>query len=384
MSLTAERPPASHEMEVSLFGPGYGESAAVHVGNGHWIVVDSCLDSRTKRPASLSYLERIGVHAEEVVRALIITHWHDDHCRGAGELLAACSIAEFIISEAVRSDELLTLLSLHQMPIMAQTSGFDELLKTAKIMKHRKAEGRPNRVTVNALMDRLLYEKQIHLEFQTVTARVTALSPSDSAIERARLSFAKLIPRHSQPKLRIGAPRVNHCAVALWIEVGRHNVMLGSDLENDADADIGWRAVVNNSKFIRKRKADVFKVAHHGSATGHDDTIWEHHLCENPTCALTPFRQGRHELPTQHDMRRICNASSQSFITSYGRERAPKITNRIVQDMPARTTKSVRQAHGGWGHIRLRCNLSDHTDNWRVELFGDACPLRSVIQEIDA
>ena len=40
-------PPASDVFEVSIFGPGKGESIVVHIGNGRWIVVDSCRDQIT-------------------------------------------------------------------------------------------------------------------------------------------------------------------------------------------------------------------------------------------------------------------------------------------------------------------------------------------------
>ena len=38
-------PPGDEEFELTLFGPGYGESIVMHVGAGEWVIVDSCLDS---------------------------------------------------------------------------------------------------------------------------------------------------------------------------------------------------------------------------------------------------------------------------------------------------------------------------------------------------
>jgi hypothetical protein len=32
--------PADDQIEVSLFGPGYGECCLIHIGNGKWIVVE--------------------------------------------------------------------------------------------------------------------------------------------------------------------------------------------------------------------------------------------------------------------------------------------------------------------------------------------------------
>jgi len=57
----AHAPPAVDELEVSVFGPGVGECVLVHFGEGEWMVVDSCLDRATSRPAALDYLTELGV-----------------------------------------------------------------------------------------------------------------------------------------------------------------------------------------------------------------------------------------------------------------------------------------------------------------------------------
>jgi hypothetical protein len=59
--------PAPHEIEISLFGPGFGESIVVHAGNDHWIIVDSCIDADSGRPAALAYLDSIKVDVSSAV-----------------------------------------------------------------------------------------------------------------------------------------------------------------------------------------------------------------------------------------------------------------------------------------------------------------------------
>lgn len=53
-----EPPPNSDQIELTLFGPGFGECIAVHFGEGRWIVVDSCIDKKTGNPAVLDYFNR--------------------------------------------------------------------------------------------------------------------------------------------------------------------------------------------------------------------------------------------------------------------------------------------------------------------------------------
>lgn len=51
-------PPDAQEMEITLFGPGYGESVVVHLGDQHWFIVDSCYGAWCDvDPAPIWYLK---------------------------------------------------------------------------------------------------------------------------------------------------------------------------------------------------------------------------------------------------------------------------------------------------------------------------------------
>ena len=95
-SLTGDRssPPAVDEVEVSLIGPGFGEAVVVHAGGGDWLLIDSCVSDRPAGPASLIYLDAIGVSPSDV-QVVVATHWHDDHVRGIAQVFEACENAQF-------------------------------------------------------------------------------------------------------------------------------------------------------------------------------------------------------------------------------------------------------------------------------------------------
>ncbi len=103
-----EGPPGPGDFEVTVFGPGYGESIVLHVGNGAWIVIDSCLDP-DGRPHALRYLESIGVDPSTTVRLIVATHWHDDHVRGLAQMVETCREAAFCCAAALCRKEFLSL-----------------------------------------------------------------------------------------------------------------------------------------------------------------------------------------------------------------------------------------------------------------------------------
>jgi len=107
-------PPASNELEISIFGPGYGESIVLHIGNGEWILVDSCLEPYSGEPAALTYLTALGLGVESSVKLIVATHWHDDHVRGLAQILDKCKSANVVLSEALRVEEFLTLVAVYR------------------------------------------------------------------------------------------------------------------------------------------------------------------------------------------------------------------------------------------------------------------------------
>ena len=119
-------PPATDEVEISVFGPGYGESILLHIGKNVWSAVDSCMDPLSKKPAPLAYFQQIGIDPAHCVRQVIASHWHDDHIRGLGQLFRACSNAEFVCSSAIQCKEFLEIVRAYGTRAMMESTGTDE------------------------------------------------------------------------------------------------------------------------------------------------------------------------------------------------------------------------------------------------------------------
>lgn len=79
-------PPEKDEIEITLFGPGYGESIVLKIPDEGWFVIDSCktkINNSTIVPA-LAYLRALSVNS---LAAVILTHPHEDHYLGLEEII---------------------------------------------------------------------------------------------------------------------------------------------------------------------------------------------------------------------------------------------------------------------------------------------------------
>lgn len=375
MASPPETPPRADELEVSLFGPGYGEAIALHIGCGKWILVDSCTASDSPAPLHLRYLNAIGVDAATSVALVIVSHWHDDHIGGVASLVEACSSARVAISNALREGEFFTLASLYDKRPLPEGSGIDEL---AAVLKHLRRSGQgaaARRVPIFAMVDRELLHDELGFSGGTVQTSVVALSPSDAATLRSKAAFAMLIPAPGVEPARIAPITPNQTCVAILVIVGSNVLLFGSDLEATGEHDGGWSAVLASAAVV-DRAASIYKLPHHGGASAHDDRVWTNLLLASPYAILTPFRRGRNALPSHVDVARIAGLTRNAFATGLPFARKWTSSERVVRDLVGEATRSIVEIVPATGHIRLRKSMLDPDPNWSVELFGGARQLQ--------
>ena len=315
--------PSEDEIEVTLLGPGYGESVVVHIGHGRWIIVDSCIND-AREPQALEYLQAVGVEPHNAVRLIVATHWHDDHIRGMANLVEVCEKADFCCAAALRREEFLAAMhAQNRRGQFAASSGVREMHTVFSVLRDR------GRRPIFALADRRL--------FRNDTCEIWSLSPHDAEFVRFLESIGTLFPREGQTKTRIRDVSPNHVAVVMWIQVADVVVLLGADLETQ-----GWVRIVESQGRPRER-ATAFKVPHHGAASAHEPRVWREMLEPTSFAVLTPWRRGGHALPTQEDMRRICAETEHAYLTSGAvRSGRAKRRDRAIE-------RSIREAN-----IRIR------------------------------
>lgn len=369
--------PADLEFEVSIFGPGFGECIVIHAGFNEWLVVDSCIDSDSGRPAALVYLESLGVKPATAVKFILCTHWHDDHAAGISELLLACERAQFACSSALTRTEFLEVVqAFNKRPLIAKTSGLTEIFNVFSILRTR------GQVPKYAIADLPLLRFPSNPPGPNARCELTALSPSHAEFQRFLHGMAKLVPRATTAKFRFPSPSQNDISVASWLRVGELQILLGADLEEHGISGRGWTAVIASTTKPSGR-ASVFKISHHGSVTGHHPEIWSE-LLETPALAvLTPWNQGS-KLPKLEDCQRILGLTPRGYATSRPTSRRVKTQLPVVARTLREAGVTIRETESPTGCVQLRAPIDDADVEWTVTLSPEALPLRDYVSGLNA
>jgi hypothetical protein len=371
MALERTTPPANDEIELSIFGPGYGECILAHIGEGTWFVIDSCV-RRDRQSAALQYLRDLGLNPASAVQIVAATHWHDDHVRGLSQVVDACHSAQFCCSAALRSEEFLALGNIYSRAPTRIPAGPAELARAFSLILSRR--GRSGYQPIKWVQNDQTIWSSTLAQAGGVVVRLSALSPSDEMMTRAVTDIAKMLnaAKGQTPPARLSAPRPNHISAAMQLEIGERSILLGSDLEETGDTLIGWSAVLASSA-RPAATSSTFKVAHHGSKSGHHDGVWLTMLQKEPLALITPFCLAKHRIPTAEDRRRILSLTKRAFITADpDKRKSPKKRSNKVENLIRGTAKNRRLANPALGHIRWRASISRPSDAGLVQLFEEA------------
>lgn len=366
------------DIELHVFGPGYGEGLLLHVGHGDWIVVDSCVDT-AGQPSALKWLRHVGVDPATAVKLVVATHWHDDHVRGLAEVFRECSAAEFVCSGAMLSQELLALAYDAENAGIKNSSGVDELRGIAdELQRRRKVSGGKSLGLGQTLASA---NSRLFQRLGPLPCEVWSLSPSSAELQAAMNLFAEEFNKQGaewQTRRRIVARTPNTTSVVLWISVGQRGLLLGADLEESGSSasgamvDAGWSAIVSSSARPQARSS-VFKIPHHGSPTGHHDGVWDTMLEPETAAVVTPFLNGRVKLPRLEDCERILSRTPSAYISTKSSSKRYKPTDKVVKwAMHDRAPRTRNEP----GHVVLRASSTDASSVWRTELTDGACTLR--------
>ncbi len=349
--------PAANELEVSLFGPGVGECVVVHVGDGRWMIVDSCIDPETGNPVALDYLNSLKVDISTAVKAVVITHWHDDHTRGARRVLEVSKSAELVCSAALNTEQFWEVVAAAEIGFERDAPGIAEMAAIFELLLARAAGSKKIAAPTWVVANTVLYRG---------ASTVHALSPASKVQSKANLELSSLLPQLGETRRRYVRNEANALSVALWVEFGELRALLGADLEAGSDDETGWKAIVNSTK-RPPGFADIVKVPHHGSANADEPRMWKELVRSDAKALLTPFR--RQALPRDKDLRRIRRYVPDVFLTAPARPGKGVDRPKEVERWIRKVALDLRPAVGPMGHVRFRATTPSKSI---VELAGAA------------
>lgn len=352
--------PASDVLEISLFGPSFGECLVVHYGDGRWFTVDSCLEE-DETPSALAYFSALGVDPTVSVTHTIMTHADGDHVGGIAELYRACSASRFVCPAVLADRELGAYIASFASGDPAELTQYaTEVFEALELAFERPPHESPQYV---------LQDTPI-LKTPTGTM-LTAIAPSSSKMKDFLGRVAKLTAKAGDDKRARVLLAPNAVSAALLLQTSTASFVLGADLEEVPGQ--GWTTVLRDS--IAYAGAGIpllYKVAHHGSEGAHSDALWS--SMRSPLAILAPFKNGRHRLPTKDQVDRILKLTRQAFSTASYRTMPIRKLSRA--DRMAFGQGIRRRSLGPEvGHIRVRVTSSGNVTH---DLFGGAVHLSRV------
>ncbi|MDX2143424.1 MAG: hypothetical protein SFV19_08720 [Rhodospirillaceae bacterium] len=372
---SADRP-APDQIEVSVFGNGFGEAILIHLGNEKWLSVDSFRlgtgneVTTESQPIALAYLKHIGVDPENAIKVLCASHWDTDHIDGISEVLRACPKALFVGSTALTREEFVAYVkAIESRPLTQLSTREREVGQIQDALVSRTCPG----FNKFALVDREVFYSPSAEQIHGCDVRIRTLSPTDDQLAQFLVNIGNQIPEVRATKRHSQEFRPNLISVVLRVEIGNAVILLGADMEDTGNPTHGWTAILSSISAADGKKAAIFKIPHHGSQNGHNDHVWSKMLVSNPIALVTAFTRLREPLPTDRDRARITKLTSDAYIASeVSPSKSTKSLDRRVRNEVRAMGARIVRANPKEGFIRARSVGGLNSLNWSIDLFGTA------------
>ncbi|ELO1773918.1 MBL fold metallo-hydrolase [Vibrio fluvialis] len=313
------------ELKVVVFGRGTGESILIELEQDCWLAVDCFNNPVSKKPAAIDYLENKGLDPKEVLKYIVISHFHSDHITGMLDLITfSAPDAKVYISEALTIQEAVKYYShLMESHTDAELSGVDELKRIFSYLRNNQ------RHAIKLVQDKVIFDNDDYI--------VSAISPSDFDKSESQETFINLLAQ-CEPGVLPQAARINpnHFCVVLSIKCKGSNkhVLLGADLEICNDPNGGWESAIDSVTAPKGKNVNVFKIPHHGSATGFHQRTWDDIVEQDAYAILTTF--DRCSLPKEEYIKVFKDYTSNLFSTTSPKYKKNEVLSRqsqkILQD----------------------------------------------------
>lgn len=338
------------EIEISIFGKGFGECIVLCVGEKDCIIVDSFLNPSTQNPIAIDYLKAIDFDCNRI-KFVVLTHWHIDHISGISEILySANPNVKFVLSPIITKKKFNDFINYAIQEESKSTSEYERVLE---FIKQRGA----------SCIKFASHDKRIFAtEDSNSNVEIFSLSPQDNDLIRYLRS---LVRPDKAGKTAYEFKEDNILSIVLLIKLLDNGILLGSDLETTNKDHEGWDAVVNNYTHL-KCHPSIFKVPHHGSENGHNNFVWEKILRQKPISILTAYNKG-YKLPKDSDIDRIKKLSEKLYVIGSKSKQDKELKLKIRKLMP---DVKIEALPDQIGMVRWRKELNNSEDNGKIDFFG--------------
>lgn len=323
--------PKINEVEITLFGHGYGESIVVYIPEVGWAVIDSFqadLEKETIIPP-LEYLKELLYPEYPKLAFVLLTHPHEDHYRGLDNILTDYpgGIEKICWYQGNGIRELKSYWAQQKIAdngFLPNYPKIDRAILSA--IKLGVSERRLSELT------EIVDKRNVKIEDYGITdISIKALSPGASCIRKYLELLHKAIPEEGKAVLRLDDRGHNLLSVSLLIKLGDLKILLGSDVENSQGEDTGWQSIILNTG--ADLSAQLVKVSHHGSINGYLKEAWDMHCSKAKAIAIiTPFNRTPSPLPSAEvtdTLKSICHRVGVSGVV----EESEKLTDYYKRDV---------------------------------------------------
>ena len=337
------------------------------------MVVDSCLDASDqidRRPVAEKYLRALGVKLEDQVDLIVATHWHADHIAGLGRLVEICETAVFSCANVLVREEFQVFAE--QMATGDTATDGAKLREFRHAIRHLRSRKQTIRFATGGKTIKSWLGTALH---HGEDCFVRSFSPSDKEYALFLAEIARTSPAHGEAKRSAVPGSPNLVSVVLHVELRSFAMLLGADMESHNDPARGWTAAVAEGQTSRAAPADLLKIPHHGSETGHHPQMWSKLLAEKPIGVVTPFNRlpDSKKLPTSTDIARLKAATGDLYSTSELYASENKGRDAVVERGIRESGIIIRDLIAPLGLVRCRRSTNGR---WRTETFPPAFAIR--------
>lgn len=368
--------PDSDEFEITTIGAGHqsGESVVLHLENGQWVIIDSCVSEKKVLP--LYYLEQIGVPFENV-KFVICTHWHEDHVKGLPDILRECPNAKFYTPNVGDNRIFLKfVLKRLKLSFTSKSKVWKIFNDCYKVLSNRTTLQKPN-----------FFQHEM-VVYTSPNVDLFCLSPSDNM----RQNFEEILLAANTDVETIEAENKlddNMCSLSFALRFHDKRIIIGGDLEcNRKDkedccecikhcgekSEKGWCNILEEiNLFTDYQDYEYIQLSHHSSINGFCPRIWDE-FCKRDEmiCTSTIFSNNKKvNLPTKEMLEAYMNLSKSYYITStrIGASKVKKIEKTALDDELHKTISKIQTISDAVGII---CSRYKKGEYWKHYSFGTA------------